>query len=1074
MTDAPPPLGIIGARPTRSSLPVYRRPMSVRTLLAPFLICVLLVGLLGQVFPARAQTTAEPRFSVLVFTGTEGPRHASTPAGSRALRRLGAAHDFRVDTTTAVSAFAPDRLARYDAVVFLNTSGDVLSEAQERAFRSYVEAGHGFVGVHAAAAAEPDWDWYGGLVGARADTATGVQPATVHVSDPVHPATRSLPVAWARTDAWYDYQSNPRGTVHVLATLDEQSYDGGTMGPDHPIAWAHRHDGGRSFYTGGGHTAESFSDPQFRAHLLGGLEWAAGAADGAAAATVNSSYETVVLDSTTTDPMDLDVAPDGRVFYVERRGVIRIWDPATGRRTLAGYLPVTTEEEDGLIGVALAPDFAETRQLYLYYSPPEGPPRNQLSRFPVEGNRVALDRETEILTVPTQRKQCCHTGGSIAFGPEDETLYLSTGDDTNPFGSSGFAPIDERPDRAYWDAQRTSANTQDLRGKILRIRPRPDGGYAIPEGNLFADPERGRPEIYAMGLRNPYRITVDDETGWLYWGDIGPDAGAPDSARGPAGHDEFNQARSAGNFGWPYFVGDNKAYHDYDFAADTSGPAFDPAAPINDSPNNTGARRLPPAQPPMIWYPYGPSEAFPEMGVGSRSAMVGPAVHHSAETTGPPGLPEYFDGSLLIYEWARNWIKEVTFDSTGHPAAINPLFTDKTFVRPMDVELGPEGRLYVLQWGNNFGGGPNSQILRLDYYGTPERPPVAVAHASDSSGSVPRTVTFRADTAQAAPAGDLIYAWDLDGDGTTDGRGPTVTHRYERAGRYTARLTVTDAEGRSATDSVAVAAGNTAPTVSIDWPRPGGVVPFDTPIPYRISVSDPEDESIAADRLAVRSFVGRDSHELPLNAQSGPTGTFEVHRTGHYDPKERLFAALGARYTDGGAAGVAPLTGRAHLLLHPRTMEAELAPTSRIAQTETLRNDEGPTRRAVTVENGHHVAYPAVNLRNIDALTLEVAPMAGGRIEVRRGAPDGPLIAETSVPTAPPDSTVGDSAAADRDYGTLGTEAGDWRETTVSVTEAPSGPRALYLVFRGREGAPLLRLDRFHFEGPGMTQAPPR
>jgi len=1046
--------------------------MSVRIAFSSGFLCALLVGLVAQAAPAQAQTT-ESRFSILVFSETEGARHESIAAGTRALRRLGAAHNFRVDTTAAASAFTPSRLARYDAVVFLNTSGDVLDEAQERAFRAYVEEGHGFVGVHAAAATEPDWDWYGALVGARADTADRVQPATVHVSDPEHPSTRSLPVAWSRTDGWYNYEPNPRGTVHVLATLDEQSYDGGTMGPDHPIAWVHEHDGGRAFYTGGGHTPESFADPRFRAHLLGGIEWAAAEADGAAAATVNSSYEKVVLDSTTTDPMDLDVAPDGRVFYAERRGVIRIWDPDTGRRTLAGYLPVTTEEEDGLLGLALAPDFAETRQLYLYYSPPEGPPRNQLSRFSVEGNRVDLDSETEILTVPTQREECCHTGGSIAFGPDDEALYLSTGDDTNPFGSSGFSPIDERSGRTYWDAQRTSANTQDLRGKILRIRPQPDGGYTIPEGNLFSDSDRGRPEIYAMGLRNPYRITVDDETGWLYWGDIGPDAGAPDSARGPAGHDEFNQARKAGNFGWPYFVGDNKAYHEYDFAADTSGPAFDPAAPINDSPNNTGARALPPARPPMIWYPYGPSEAFPEMGVGSRSAMVGPAVHHAAASTGPHGLPAYFDDSLLIYEWARNWIKEVTFDSTGHPAAINPLFTDKSFVRPMDVELGPEGRLYVLEWGNNFNGGPNSQIVRLDYYGSPERPPVAAAHVAEPSGPVPRTVTFHADTVRGTSAGARVYTWDLDGDGRTDGRGPAGTHRYERAGQYTARLTVTDAEGRSASDSVAVTVGNTAPTVTIDWPRPGGVVPFDTPIPYRVSVSDPEDESIAENRLAVQSFIGRDSHELPLDVHSGATGTFEVRRTGHYDLKERLFAGLGARYTDGGAAGVEPLTGRAHRLLHPRRMEAELAPISEVKQTETLQNEgEGPARRVVTVETGHHVAYPAVNLRNIHALTFEVAPMAGGRIEVRRGAPDGALLAEVNVPTAPIDSSLSDSAAADRDYSNLGKVTEDWRERTVSVSSAPEGPEALYLVFRGREGVPLLRLDGFRFEGPGMTRVP--
>ena len=1033
----------------------------------------LLTGLTGVSGSAKAQPAeSEARFSVLVFTKTDSTRHASIPAGVQALQELAAAHSFHVDTTSTASPFTPTRLAEYEAVAFVNTSGDVFTAAQRRAFRSYIQNGHGFIGIHAAATTEPEWDWYGQLVGARARGHSSLQPATVHVSDPVHPATRALPVVWPQSDVWYNYRPNPRGKVHVLATLDEQSYDGGTMGTDHPVAWVQTHDGGRSFYTGAGHTAERFSSPSFRTHLLGGLEWAAGVARGDAAATVNSSYEKVVLDSTTTDPMDLDVAPDGRVFYIERRGILRVWDPKTDTRSLAGNLPVSTVEEDGLLGLALAPDFAETQQLYLYYSPIEGPPRNQLSRFPVQGNRVLVERETEILRVPTQREECCHTGGSIAFGPNGDHLFLSTGDDTNPFASSGYAPIDEREGRKYWDAQRTSANTQDLRGKILRIHPQPDGHYTIPDGNLFADSSRGRPEIYTMGHRNPYRITVDSETGWLYWGDIGPDAASSDSARGPAGHDEFNQARSAGNYGWPYFIGDNKAYHDYDFSADSAGAPFAPQAPINDSPNNTGLRELPPAQPPMIWYPYGPSEEFPEMGVGSRSAMVGPVVHRSPDAPGPRGLPAYFDESLIIYEWGRNWIKEVTFDSTGHPAAINPLFPDKQFIRPMDVELGPKGRLYVLQWGNNFGGGPNSEIVRLDYYGSPERPPVADASASSPTGPA-RTVTFRADTTHGPDGASAFrYSWDLNDDGTAERRGPIVQYAYNRPGRYSARLTVTDSSGHSATDTVSIVVGNTAPSVSFEWPLPGGIVPFDTPIPYRLTITDPEDQSIADDRIRVRSLLGRDSHEWPLDHQSGTSGTFTVSRTDHYEPKERLFAALDVQYTDGGASGTDSLTGHAHIPLHPQRNEAEFAPITKGVQKETLQDEEEDTSRTlITAETGHYIAYPTVNLRNITGLTLRVAPMAGGRIEIRRGGPNGLILAETAVPRASPHSSAADSATTERDYSSLGKAASDWQQFSVSFS-APKGPAPLYLVFRGREEVPLLRLDWFHFEGPGMTQMP--
>lgn len=775
------------------------------------------------------------------------------------------------------------------------------------------------------------------------------------------------------------------------------------------------------------------------------------------------AFDKVVLDSTTTDPIELDVAPDGRVIYIERRGVIKIWHPDTEEITVAGYLPVTIEEEDGLMGIALDPNFAENRWVYLYYAPPDGPPRNQLSRFTMDGDRVDFDTEQKLLTVPTQRKECCHTGGSIAFGP-DGLLFLSTGDDTNPFASSGFAPIDERPGREPWDAQRSSGNTQDLRGKILRIRPHPDGAYTIPEGNLFDDPSQGRPEIYVMGNRNPYRIAIDQETGWLYWGDVGPDAGAPDSARGPAGHDEINQARAAGNYGWPYFVGDNKAYHDYDFAAETSGTAFDPSAPVNDSPNNTGARVLPPAQPALIWYPYGPSEEFPEVAAGGRTAMAGPIYHYDPATVGPHGLPAYFDGSFFFYEWARNWIKEVRLDDNGQPAEINDLFPEQTFIRPMDMELGPDGRLYVIEWGNNFGGGPNSKVVRLDYYGTRERPPTALATATPTSGPAPLTVAFQAAGA-SDPNGDaLTYAWDVDGDGTTDARGLNAQHTYRSAGTYTARLTVTDATDRSATDDVAITVGNTAPTVSIEWPVEGGIVDFGALVSYRIAVSDPEDASIDQTRVVVTPHIGRDSHTLPLAAKAGTTGTFRITRTPHYDPKEAIFAAVDVRYTDAGTSVQPPMTGHDVVTLQPRTQQAEYSIASRQMPPENLGGD-APRTVLIAEEDSAFAAYGPVSLRNIETLTLHVAPDAGGRIEVRRDAPDGPLLAETNVEAAAASGSEPDRGADAK----IGAHPGDWTEVTLPVAD-PGGAHTLYVVVRGAGDEPLLKLDWIRFDGPGMME----
>jgi len=165
-------------------------------------------------------------------------------------------------------------------VVFLCTTGDVLGEAQQAAFQRYIEAGGGFVGIHSAADTEYDWPWYGDLVGAYFKGHPAVQPATIVVSDSVHPSTRSLPTHWNRTDEWYDFRTNPRGRVHVLATVSEATYSDGEMGADHPIAWCQFYGGGRTWYTALGHTRESYSEPLFLRHLWGGIQFAAGFPDG--------------------------------------------------------------------------------------------------------------------------------------------------------------------------------------------------------------------------------------------------------------------------------------------------------------------------------------------------------------------------------------------------------------------------------------------------------------------------------------------------------------------------------------------------------------------------------------------------------------------------------------------------------------------------------------------------------------------------------------------------------------------------------------------------------------------------
>jgi cytochrome c len=248
-------------------------------------ICWLLVGLvmLNAWLTLSAGAQPEPRFAVLVFSKTTGFRHDSIPQGVAAIRSLGAEHDFFVDSTEDATRFTDTDLARYKVVVFLSTTGDILDDTQKSAFERYIRAGGGFAGIHSASDTEYRWAWYGRLVGAYFASHPAIQPARVHIEDLGHASTEGLPATWERTDEWYNFRSNPRGHVHVLATLDEASYSGGKMGTDHPIAWCQKIEGGRSWYTAMGHTTESYAEPLYRQHLLGGIESAAGMAGGCGA-----------------------------------------------------------------------------------------------------------------------------------------------------------------------------------------------------------------------------------------------------------------------------------------------------------------------------------------------------------------------------------------------------------------------------------------------------------------------------------------------------------------------------------------------------------------------------------------------------------------------------------------------------------------------------------------------------------------------------------------------------------------------------------------------------------------------
>ncbi|MES2439660.1 MAG: PQQ-dependent sugar dehydrogenase [Verrucomicrobiota bacterium] len=418
------------------------------------------------------------------------------------------------------------------------------------------------------------------------------------------------------------------------------------------------------------------------------------------------------------DPMSITVAPDGDVYLVEREGRLLRIRPTTGGVFEIGNLPVSalrstdpksnSAVEDGLQGIALDPDFAKNRRIYLYYSHPEKL-LDRLSRFTLKDGKLDVSSELVLLDVPSERHdRICHHGGSVQFGP-DGLLYLSIGDNTNPFDSDGYAPIDNRENRMPWDAQRSSGNTNDFRGKILRIRPT-ETGYEIPPGNLFPKgTAKTRPEIYVMGCRNPFRISIDSKNSTLYWGEVGPDA-AKNSEKGPAGHDEVNQAKSAGFFGWPFLVADNKPYPIVDFTTGKPGRMTDPAAPKNTGIRNTGLVDLPPAQSAFIWYPYSETAEFPVMGKGGRNAMAGPVFYYDAGRKYNI-LGREDDHTLLTYDWVRAKLWKAHLGK-GEKLVKLENFDDLS-KHPMDMEMAADGSIWLLDYGTEWWFNKNGSLIQM-------------------------------------------------------------------------------------------------------------------------------------------------------------------------------------------------------------------------------------------------------------------------------------------------------------------------------------------------------------------------
>ncbi|GAA1908184.1 hypothetical protein GCM10009688_10360 [Arthrobacter gandavensis] len=669
----------------------------------------------------------------------------------------------------------------------------------------------------------------------------------------------------------------------------------------------------------------------------------------------DSAFQKVTLNDYPGEPVDLAVLPNSDVLHTTRQGEVWLNDAESGLNTLAATVDVYEHDEEGLQSIAVDPNFGKkgNNWVYMYYSPPLDTPVDdpatpginegdapttgtaedfepfkgylQLSRFQFDGSTINMDSEQRMLQVPVDRGTCCHVGGDIVFDAKGN-LYLSTGDDTNPFSSGGYTPIDERPEvNPAFDAQRTSANTNDLRGKVLRITPTKDGGYTIPKGNLFAPgTPLTRPEIYVMGLRNPFRIELNQKTGELFIGDYSPDAGTADPLRGPAGTGKWAVVTEPSNYGWPYCATAELPYVDYDFATGTSGEPFNCAAPVNESPNNTGMRELPPVAQPQVWYSYGPSPEFPELGTGGIGPMAGPVYHFDKKASkgrAPVAWPEYYDGKSFLYEWTRDYIKAMTTKG-GALVSIEDVVDSLIVDNPMDMEFGPNGALYVLEYGDGyFGENPDAQLSRIDFIGEGgNHTPVAVATGTPTVGMSPLTVQFSSAGTTDADGDRLRYAWDFNSDGVVDSREPNPTYTYGEIGTYTANLQVTDQggkhRGKYSSAEVFIEVGNQAPVVEFVTPVAGQSFQFGDTVSYEVRVTD--DQPVDCSRVQVTYILGHDNHGHPQTTTTGCTGSIVTTVPEGHDPAtDNLSGVFSASYTDSGDGGTGPLTGTAEVVLVP-------------------------------------------------------------------------------------------------------------------------------------------------------------
>ncbi|MWV31754.1 PQQ-dependent sugar dehydrogenase [Rathayibacter iranicus] len=806
-----------------------------------------------------------------------------------------------------------------------------------------------------------------------------------------------------------------------------------------------------------------------------------GSEPGAESALDWTNYEKVLLTKNVGEPLDLAVLPDQTVLHTARNGEIRHTDPKTGTTRVVTTIPVYQNSEDGLQSVGIDPDFANNQWVYLVYAPPGNTPTgaapnmlpegaddsywdqwkgvNRLSRFKWTGSGLDLSTEQKIIEVETQRGQCCHVGADFDWDA-DGNLYLSTGDNTpaSAPGAAGFAPNNDAPRmNPGFDSRRGAGNTNDLRGKILRIAVQEDGTYTIPEGNLFpVGTEKTRPEIFVMGVRNPFKIDVDAETNTLSWGDYGPDAtkaAAADGIRGPMGLVEWNATGldQPHNSGWPYVHGPNAAYNEWNFETATPRGFFDPENLKNNSRWNTGLVDIPDAKPATVYYGDNPGDQpFDELvnfGTGSgQGPMGGPVYHFDEANTSTSKFPAYWNEKTFFGEFSQDYIAAFTLDEDRAVTHIEDFLPNTALSQaaqpihdnPMDMEFGPDGSMYVLEYGDGFfRANPDAGLYRIDYAEGNKAPQARFTATPLSASQTPLEVTFDAK-ASTDPEGDaLTYDWDFDGDGTFDATGVTAKKTYTELGQFTARLRVTDAKGKFSLTSRVISVGNQAPEIQIQTPGNGSFFSWGDAIPYSVTGKDAEDgDQIVSSRVNWTYGLGHDEHAHPEVTGTGAKGAFPTSKDSpEHGPGALLYGTVVVTYTDAGFNGLPPAAAEATLRLNPKTQEAEHAAREGVLPYADTTASGGNAVSGLGA--GSFLRWDPVNLANLTGVVVRAT--GEGTVDLRWNAADAAPFATATIPAG----------------------AG-WKDVLVPFANAPQGTGSLYVTSPNG-----LSLDSLTFQGVG-------